>query len=142
MGLRLPQGGYDSQAAASLHEKTVRKDGFSHQADMRAKNMRITDIESLRAGQVSSVTPTQAAATQVKTAAQAYGKGATPAAQVEFSAQAQAIAVAAVAVDQAPDVREGLVAKLKSQVDAGTYHVGGKNIADQILRRAQADRLQ
>ncbi len=104
--------------------------------------MRITDNESLRAGQVSPITQTQAVAPQPKAAAQAYGKGASPAAQVEFSEQAQAIAVAAVAVDAAPDVRENLVAKLKSQVDAGTYHVSGKDIAEQILRRAQADRIQ
>ncbi len=104
--------------------------------------MRITDTESLRAGQVSPVAPTQTITPQAKAAAQAYGKGATPAAQVEFSAQAQAIAVAAVAVDAAPDVREDLVAKLKSQVDAGTYHVSGKDIAEQIVRRSQADRIR
>lgn len=104
--------------------------------------MRITDTESVRAGQVSPVTPAQTVAPQNKAVAQAYGKGATPAAQVEFSQQAQAIAVAAVAVDAAPDVREDLVAKLKSQVDAGTYHVSGRDIAEQIVRRAQADRIR
>lgn len=98
--------------------------------------MRITDTESLRAGQVSPVAPTQQVATQAKAAVQAYGKGATPAAQVEFSAQAQAIAVAAVAVDAAPEVRTDLVAKLKSQVDAGTYHVPAKDIAEQVVRRS------
>lgn len=104
--------------------------------------MRITDSESLRAGQISSVTPAQTITSQSKAAAHAYGKSASPAAQVDFSEQAQAIAVAAVAVDATPDVRESLVAKLKAQVDAGTYHVSGKDIADQIVRRAQADRIQ
>ncbi len=104
--------------------------------------MKITDTESLRAGQVSPVTQAQALAPQNKAVTQAYGKGATPAAQVEFSDKAQAIAVAAVAVDAAPDVREGLVARLKSQVDAGTYHVSSKDIAEQIVRRAQADRIR
>ncbi len=104
--------------------------------------MRITDTESLRAGQVSPVAQVQTITPPTKAIAHAYGKEATPAAQVEFSSQAQAIAVAAVAVDATPDVREDLVAKLKSQVDAGTYHVSGKDIAEQLLRRAQADRIR
>lgn len=104
--------------------------------------MRITDNESLRAGQVSPVAPAQTITPQNKAAAQAYGKGASPAAQVEFSQQAQAIAVAAVAVDAAPDVRADLVAKLKSQVDAGTYHVSSKDIAEKIVRQSQEDRIR
>ncbi len=104
--------------------------------------MKISDNETLRAAQITPVAQTTSVSSAAKAASQAYGKNATPAAQVEFSEQAQAIAVAAVAVDAAPDVREGLVARLKSQVDAGTYHVSSADIADQMLRRAQADRVQ
>ena len=103
--------------------------------------MKISDNESLRAGQIAPAASITSNAARSQ-AASAYGKGATPAAQVEFSEQAQAIAVAAVAVDKSPDVREDLVARIKAQVDAGTYHVSGKDIADQIVRRAKADRIQ
>ena len=102
--------------------------------------MKISDNESLRASQIASVTGPRPAAS--KTAAQVYGQGTAPAAQVDISEQAQAVSVASAAVAAAPDVREDLVSRLKAQVDAGTYKVGGKDIADQILRRAQADRLQ
>lgn len=102
--------------------------------------MKISDNESLRASQITAVTPSQPTAS--KSAAQAYSQGAAPAAHVDISEQAQAISVASAAVQSAPDVREDLVANLKAQVDAGTYQVSGKDIADQLLRRAQADRIQ
>ncbi len=103
--------------------------------------MKITDIETLRAAQTAPIAPAQPVASK-SLAASAYGKNASPAAQVDFSEQAQAIATAAVAVDAAPDTRDSLVASLKAQVDAGTYKVSGTDIADQMLRRAKADKLQ
>ncbi len=104
--------------------------------------MKISDIESLRAGQVGAVTKPSGVAAPATPAGQSSGLGATPAAQIELSAQAQSLAAAKAAVDAAPDTRDDLVAKLKSQVDAGTYHVSGKDIADQMVRRAQADRIR
>lgn len=38
-----------------------------------------------------------------------------------------------------PEVREDRVQALKAQVEAGTYHVSGQDIADLIIRRTLAD---
>lgn len=103
--------------------------------------MKISDNESLRASQVGAVNRTTGIVGNTQTPAQS-SEVATPAAQVELSSQAQALASAKAAVDAAPDTRDDLVAKLKSQIDAGTYQVSGKDIAEQMLRRAQADRLK
>jgi negative regulator of flagellin synthesis FlgM len=70
------------------------------------------------------------------------GNGASPAAQIELSQSAQTIAAARQAVDAVPETRDDLVARLKSQIDAGTYHVSGDDIADQMFRRAQADQIR
>ncbi len=105
--------------------------------------MQISNIETLRANQIGAVNPASGIAGHSQAPAQTDGAEAvTPAAQVELSSQAQALASAKAAVDAAPDTRDDLVAKLKSQVDAGTYKVSGKDIAEQMLRRAQADRLR
>ena len=104
--------------------------------------MQISNNESLRANQVGAVNRTGAIADQTQAQTADTTQAATPAAQVELSSQAQALASAKAAVDAAPDTRDALVAKLKSQVDAGTYQVSGKDIADQMLRRAQADRIR
>jgi len=106
--------------------------------------MKITSDESLRASRVDTISPVQggAAHTQKPTA------GASPAAQVEISAQAQALAASKAeasrflpAVQNTPDTRDNLVTQLKSQVDAGTYHVSSSDIAEQMVRRAKADSL-
>ncbi|ARU44094.1 hypothetical protein CCB81_07975 [Armatimonadetes bacterium Uphvl-Ar2] len=44
-------------------------------------------------------------------------------------------------VKELPD-REELVARIKEQVDAGTYHHSGEVIADAMARRALADRIR
>ena len=116
--------------------------------------MKITNDEAVRAGSIESVAAanlrTQPAAPVAKTA----GPGAGPAAHIELSAQAQALSAAKTsaakteavsylpAVNAAPDVRTSLVDKLKAQVESGTYHVSSADIADQIVRRAQADKIQ
>ena len=41
-----------------------------------------------------------------------------------------------------PETRDDLVAKLRQQVSSGTYKVSGADIADQMVRRAQADRIR
>lgn len=105
--------------------------------------MKISDIESLRASQIGAVNRTTGIAGNSQPPNQTQGAEiATPAAQVELSSQAQTLASAKAAVDAAPDMRDDLVANLKAQVDAGTYNVSGKDIAEQMVRRAQADRVR
>ena len=108
--------------------------------------MKISNDESLRAGRIAPVVPAQSGGVQTAPAA-APGHG--PAAQVEVSEQAKTLAASKTeaarflpAVQAAPETRDDLVSRLKSQVDAGTYHVSGADIADQMVRRAQADRIQ
>ena|ERR1051326_2162634 len=62
-----------------------------------------------------------------------------PAATVEISTSAQEIQQVKRMVNQLPDVREDRVRALKAQVESGTYHVSGEDIADLIIRRALAD---
>ena len=107
--------------------------------------MKISSEESLRAGRIEPITPAQSGA--VKTPVAAPGNG--PAAQVELSAQAQALSAAKAeaahylpAVQAAPETRDDLVSRLKSQVESGSYHVSGADIADQIVRRATADSVR
>ena len=104
--------------------------------------MKISDVESTLAGQVVGVNRPQPAAGTTEAQANVSGTGAAPAATVELSQSAQTIHLARQAVDSVPDTRDDLVAKIKSQVDAGTYHVSGDDIANQMLRRAQADSLR
>jgi len=111
--------------------------------------MKITNDEAVRASSVESVAAanlrTQPATPVTKTA----GPGAGPAAQIELSAQAKALTAAKTeavtylpAVNAAPDVRTSLVDELKAQVESGTYRVSSADIADQIVRRVQADKIQ
>ncbi len=110
--------------------------------------MKITNDEAIRA---SSIDPISAPKLQPHTPkpVTTAGPGAGPAAQIEISAQAKALGAAKTeaasylpAVAAAPDIRTDLVSKLKTQVDSGTYHVASADIADQIVRRAQADKIQ
>ncbi len=112
--------------------------------------MKISNEESVRATRVAPVAP---ARPQSGEAGRAAAPGAGPAAQVEISAQARSLSAAKAgnrveaapylpAVQSAPETRDGLVASLKAQMDAGTYHVSGADIADQIVRRAQADNIR
>lgn len=43
-------------------------------------------------------------------------------------------------VDGLPDAREERVQALKAQIEAGTYSVSSRDIADLIIRRSLADR--
>ena len=108
--------------------------------------MKISSEESLRAGRIEPITPAQSGAVQTPPTT-ASGSG--PAAQVELSAQAQALSAAKTeaarflpAVQAAPETRDDLVSRLKSQVESGSYHVSGADIADQIVRRAKADSVR
>ena len=42
-------------------------------------------------------------------------------------------------VKKLPDTRSDRVQALKAQIENGTYHVSGEDIADLIIRRALAD---
>jgi len=104
--------------------------------------MKISNLESLRASQVDTVSRPAGVSGASPVPAESAGRAATPAASVELSSQAQAIASAKAAVEAAPDTRDDLVANLKAQIDGGTYQVSGRDVAEQMLRRAQADRIR
>ncbi len=111
--------------------------------------MKITNGEAIRASSVESVAAANLRTQPATPAAKTAGPGAGPAAQIELSAQAKALSAAKTeaagylpAVHAAPDIRTSLVDKLKAQVESGTYHVSSADIADQIVRRAQADKIQ
>ena len=61
------------------------------------------------------------------------------AAQVDVSAAAQEVLQIKKQISQLPDVRADRVQALKAQVESGTYHVSGQDIADLIIRRTLAD---
>ena len=61
------------------------------------------------------------------------------AAQVDVSNAAQEIHKVKKLIGQLPDVRADRVAELKAQVENGTYHVSGEDIADLMIRRTLAD---
>jgi len=103
--------------------------------------MKISDMESTRAQQVAGVNRPQPVAGN-SDAQTTTGNGGSPAATVELSQSAQTINMARQAVDAVPDTRDDLVNRLKAQVDSGTYHVSGDDIADQMYRRAQADSIR
>lgn len=109
--------------------------------------MKISNDESLRASRIEPIqAPAQSGGVKTQPAATPL---ASPAAQVELSAQAQAISASKAeaarflpAVQAAPETRDALVSRLKAQVESGSYHVPAADIADQALRRAKADRVQ
>ena len=108
--------------------------------------MKISSEESLRAGRIEPTKPTQSGPAKAQSAAT---PGSGPAASVELSAQAQALSAAKTeaaqylpAVKAAPETRDALVSRLKAQVESGSYHVSSADIADQAIRRAQADNVR
>lgn len=108
--------------------------------------MKISSEESLRAGRIEPVNPKPLTSVQSQPSA---NPGNGPAAQVELSAQAQALSASKAeaaqylpAVQAAPETRDDLVSRLKAQVESGSYHVSGADIADQMVRRATADSVR
>jgi negative regulator of flagellin synthesis FlgM len=69
----------------------------------------------------------------------AGGSVSQDAASVEVSASAQEVRQVTRLVNQLPDMREDRVQALKAQIENGTYHVSGEDIADLIIRRTLAD---
>ena len=111
--------------------------------------MKITNDEAIRAAGVDPISVPKLQPHTPNPSHIVAAPGAGPAAQIEISAQAKALGAAKTeaasylpAVAAAPDIRTDLVSKLKAQIDSGTYHVASADIADQIVRRAQADKIQ
>ncbi len=112
--------------------------------------MKISNDEAVRAASsIDTVAAANLRSQPAAPAAKTAGPGAGPAAQIEISDHAKALSAAKTeaasflpAVNAAPDIRASLVDKLKAQVESGTYHVSSADIADQIVRRAQADTAQ
>lgn len=55
--------------------------------------------------------------------------------RVQISQAGRDYQVARKAVSEVPDVREDLVASIKSRVDAGTYEVSGDAFAEKVIAR-------
>jgi negative regulator of flagellin synthesis FlgM len=58
----------------------------------------------------------------------------SPSDTVDISSRSKEIADIMSAVNQLPDVREGKVQKIKQSVDAGTYTVDPRKVAEKILK--------
>jgi len=89
--------------------------------------------------QVPSRTTPQAQNTQKPSGAEhkeqvAQAKKTAPADRVQISDQSKQIADIMSAVNQLPDVRENKVQEIKKSVDAGTYTVDPRKIAESILK--------
>ncbi len=65
---------------------------------------------------------------------------AAPSDAVSMSSMGLEIGKAMQALSGIPDIRASRVAELKAQIEAGTYNVPGRDIAESVLRRA-ADQL-
>jgi len=97
--------------------------------------------------EVSRILQTQGVARKSGSGANGNGKTASvnsiaPAASVEVSAAANEIQRVKKLVDQTPDIREDIVQSIKARIESGTYKVSSEDVADLMLRRAQADRIR
>jgi negative regulator of flagellin synthesis FlgM len=61
--------------------------------------------------------------------------------KVVLSPKAKEVQEATKLIKELPDIREEKVAKLKEQVDQGTYRVDGKKIAFKMLKESILDEL-
>lgn len=61
--------------------------------------------------------------------------------KVVLSPKAKEVQEATKIIKELPDIREDKVAKLKEQVDQGTYRVDGKKIAFKMLKESILDEL-
>lgn len=68
------------------------------------------------------------------------GQVVNPADPLSMSSMGQEIGKAMQALSGIPDIRADRVAELRAQIEAGTYNVSGRDIAESVLRRA-ADQL-
>ena len=61
--------------------------------------------------------------------------------KVVLSPKAKEVQEATKLIKELPDIREEKVAKLKEQVDQGTYRIDGKKIAFEMLKESILDEL-
>ncbi len=57
--------------------------------------------------------------------------------RVQISSIGKDIQVAKQAVSEAPDIREDIVAPIKSKIQDGTYEVSGESFADKLMARLE-----
>ncbi|MCQ2081098.1 MAG: flagellar biosynthesis anti-sigma factor FlgM [Lachnospiraceae bacterium] len=57
--------------------------------------------------------------------------------QLQISSQGKDIQAAKSAVNNAPDIREDVVAPIKEQIKNGTYEVDAESLADKLFARFQ-----
>ena len=62
--------------------------------------------------------------------------------RADFSAQAEEIADVKRLLDEMPDVREDRVKELSAKIASGAYKVSNEEIAEMMLRRNTADRVE
>ncbi|MEN6356866.1 MAG: flagellar biosynthesis anti-sigma factor FlgM [Armatimonadota bacterium] len=60
----------------------------------------------------------------------------------DLSPLEQGMAVAEAAMADIPDIREDIVNKLKDQIAKGEYKIDGKEVAEMMLRRSEADKIR
>ncbi|MCX6343812.1 MAG: flagellar biosynthesis anti-sigma factor FlgM [Armatimonadetes bacterium] len=60
----------------------------------------------------------------------------------QLSPLEQGMVVAEAALAGVPDIREEVVNDLKERIRKGEYNVSGKDIADMMIRRLEADRIR
>lgn len=77
----------------------------------------------------------------------AYGKSAPKTAKtsglkfeedkIEISSQAREIQVAMKALKELPDIREDKVRDIRAQIQSGSYHPTGEDVAEKLLERLE-----
>ncbi|MCE5198815.1 MAG: flagellar biosynthesis anti-sigma factor FlgM [Armatimonadota bacterium] len=60
----------------------------------------------------------------------------------QLSPLEQGMVVAESALADVPDIREDVVNDLKERISKGEYKINGKEVADMMLRRLNADRIR
>src|SRR5690349_10872930 len=105
----------------------------------RRSAMKISDVESGKAAGNAQVDVNAKILPEVKPRRSVMKD---PAAKKQLTPLEQGIVVAEQAMQDVPDVREDVVARLKEKIEKGEYQVSGEDIADMMLRRRAADRIR
>lgn len=100
--------------------------------------MKISRIESGKAAHSAS-------AAQAKILPQDRPRGlvsSRPATGRQLSPLEKGMAVAEAAMADVPDIREEYVNELKERIQKGEYNISGKDIAEMMIRRLEADNIR
>lgn len=62
--------------------------------------------------------------------------------KVELSRESREVQAAEQAIAQTPDVRTDVIRPIKLQIEAGTYAVKGRDVAEKMMARSIVDRLR